>query len=54
MRQFASRPLSATPRHDSRSRQLGRLDQQGVIRANRDTLYSEALFDLDADFCIAA
>jgi hypothetical protein len=29
-------------------RELGRLDQQGVIRANRDTLYSEALFDLDA------
>ena len=29
-------------------RQLPPLDQQGVIRANRDTLYSEALFDLDA------
>src|SRR6476659_2013776 len=29
-------------------RQLPPLDQQGVIRANRDTLYSEAVFDLDA------
>src|SRR6185436_8619312 len=29
-------------------RQLPPLDQQGVIRANRDTLYSEAVFDLEA------
>jgi hypothetical protein len=29
-------------------RELPPLDQQGVIRANRDTLYSEAVFDLDA------
>jgi len=29
-------------------RQLPPLDQQGVIRANRDTLYSEAVFDLNA------
>ena len=24
------------------------LDKQGIIRANRDTLYSEGIFDLDA------
>jgi hypothetical protein len=29
-------------------RQLPPLDQQGVIRANRDTLYSKPVFDLDA------
>ena len=30
------------------SRELKPLDEQGVVRANRDTLYSEGVFDLDA------
>ena len=30
------------------SRNLKPLDEQGVVRANRDTLYSEGVFDLDA------
>ena len=30
------------------SRNLEPLDEQGVVRANRDTLYSEGVFDLDA------
>ena len=30
------------------SRGLKPLDEQGVVRANRDTLYSEGVFDLDA------
>ena len=29
-------------------RELNPLDKQGVVRANRDTLYSEGIFDLDA------
>jgi hypothetical protein len=30
------------------SRELARIDRQAVIRMNRDTLYSDVLFDLDA------
>jgi hypothetical protein len=30
------------------SRELKPLDEQGVVRANRDTLYTEGVFDLDA------